>query len=257
MIGKLWKFTLFFLLCLVVALFLNWPIQQVLAYLSLPPTVRVAGVDGTIVQGMAREIRVGQFPLRDVEYRFRPSCLALLRICYRIDYRQGRVQVAHSLVGGGTVVSSARVEYPVNELARYVPNLPVNPIGRLELRVDDLAIDAGRPSAVAGKLVWRELGIDNNGKPLNLGDYELDFTGGPQGYRFKLKDIAGSLDIDGEGEVGADGQYRMDIRIVAGDSLDPQVRSALGTLTRTVSQNHYRVDQRGQLPAQLRNRIFR
>ena len=41
---KLWKFTLFFLLCLVIALLFNLPIQQVLPYVKLPNTVRAIGM---------------------------------------------------------------------------------------------------------------------------------------------------------------------------------------------------------------------
>jgi len=256
MIGKIWKFALFFLLCLVVALLFNLPIQQVLPHVRLPDSVRLAGVDGTIVRGRAREIHINQFPLQDVEYSYQPSCIPLLKVCYRIDYRQGRVQVAYDLLNGDTEVSGARIEYPVTELAQYAPNLVVRPAGRLELIIDDMAIVAGRPSALAGKLVWRDMGIDDDGIRFNVGDYELDFTGNSKGYEFKLRDLDGHLDVDGEGEVRADGQYRMDIKIVAEDSLEPQVRSVLRAVAKNISQNYYRVDQTGQLPARLRKQIF-
>jgi hypothetical protein len=50
---KLWKFTLFFLLCLVVALLINLPIQQVLPYVTLPATVQLAAIDGNLLKGRA------------------------------------------------------------------------------------------------------------------------------------------------------------------------------------------------------------
>jgi hypothetical protein len=256
MIGKIWKFTLFFLLCLIVALLFNLPIQQVLPHVKLPDTVRVSGIDGTIVSGSALEIVVDRFPLRDIEYRYMPSCIPLLKICYRIDYSQGRVQVAYDLLNGDTEVSGARIEYPVTELAQYASNLLVQPAGRLELYVDDLAIIAGKPSALSGKLVWRDLGINDDGIRFNVGDYELNFTGSQEGYDFKLNDLGADLDVDGEGKVSADGRYSVDIRIVAGEGLEPQVRSVLRAVAKTVSHNHYRVDQSGQLPTRLRNQIF-
>ena len=53
---KLWKLTVFFLLCLVVMLLFNLPIQQVLPYVKLPNTVRTVGIDGTVIKGAAQEI---------------------------------------------------------------------------------------------------------------------------------------------------------------------------------------------------------
>lgn len=256
MIGKLWKFTLFFLLCLVVALLFNLPVQQVLPWIHLPAQVRLSGIDGTIIDGKADEIVIDKFPLRDIEYHYMPSCIPLLKICYRVDYSQGKVEVAYDLLNGDTEVIGARIEYPVTELAQYVPNLIVQPAGRLELQINDLAIVAGKPTALSGKLVWRDLGVDDEGIRLNVGDYELDFTGDPTGYKFDLKDLDANLDVDGEGEVSADGQYRMTIRIIARDELEPQVRTVLNAVATPVDRNHYRVEQTGRLPNHLRNQIF-
>jgi hypothetical protein len=256
MIGKLWKFTLFFVLCLVIALLFNLPIQQVLPHLRLPDTIRLAGVDGTVLRGEARQIVVQDFPFYDVDYRYLPSCIPLLKICYRVTYRQGTVQVAYDMLNGDTEVSGARLEYPVPELARYVPNLLVKPSGRLELHVEEMAIVGGKPSALSGKLIWRDLGIADDGIRLNIGDYQIDFNGDATQYAFKLSEIDGSLDVDGEGEVGADGQYRVDIRIVATDSIEPQVRNVLDLAAKKISYNNYRIDQSGRLPPRVRAQIF-
>ena len=54
---KAWRFTLFFLLCLTVALLFNLPVQQVLPHVQLPSNVQLAGVDGSVLKGRASEIR--------------------------------------------------------------------------------------------------------------------------------------------------------------------------------------------------------
>ena len=256
MIGKTWKFALFFLLCLVIALAINLPVQQVLSRLQLPASVRVAGVDGTVMRGKADEVVVEQFPLFEVEYRFLPSCIPLLKVCYRVDYRQGRVQVAYDVLNGDTEVSGAQLEYPVTEITRHVPNLLVQPSGRLELKVDEMELVGGKPAMLNGRLIWRELGLDDGGTRLDIGDYEVEFDGDAEQYRFKLADIDGDLDVDGEGEVSADGQYRVDIRIVAGDNVDSRVRSVLDLAAQKVSYNNYRIDRKGRLPGQIRARLF-
>lgn len=256
MAGKPWQLGLFFVLCLAIALVINLPARQLLTWVQLPPTVRVAGVDGTVMRGKASEVAVEKFPLFDVEYRFLPSCIALLKACYRVDYRQGRLRVAYDILNGDTEVSDAQLEYPVTEITRHVPNLLVQPSGRLELIVDAIELVDGRPARLDGRLIWRELGLDDGGTRLDIGDYEVEFVGDAEQYRFKLADIDGDLDVDGEGEVTADGQYRVDIRIVAGDSVDSRVRSVLDLAAQKVSYNNYRVDRKGRLPAQIRAQLF-
>jgi len=256
MIGKLWKFTLFFLLCLVIALLFNLPIQQVLPHVQLPDTVRLAGIYGTIVRGKAREIRINDFPFENVSYRYQPSCIPLLKICYRIDYRQGKLQAAYDLLNGDTEMSDLRIVYEAGEVAPYVPNLLVNPTGRVELMVDDMSIVAGRPTAVSGQLVWRDLGIDNDGVRINVGDYQLEFEGSPEAYDFALQDLGASLDVDGEGKVAANGQYRLDIRILTDDNLDQNVRYVLNLAAKKTGPNSYRIEQSGRLPAHISKQLF-
>jgi hypothetical protein len=256
MLGKIWKFTLFFLLCLFVALLFNLPIQQVLPHVTLPQTVRLAGIDGTIVDGKAREIRINDFPIQNVRYSYQPSCIPLLKVCYRIDYDQGRLQAAYDLLNGDTEINDLRIVYPVSEVVAYVPNLLVNPTGRVELLVDEVSMVAGRPAALAGKLVWRDLGIDNDGVRINIGDYELDFVGDSSGYDFELKDRNATLDVDGEGRVSADGQYSSDIRILTDGNLDSNVRYVLNLAAKKTGPNSYRIEQSGRLPARVRSRIF-
>lgn len=257
MIGKLWKFTLFFLLCLVVALLFNLPIQQVLPYVKLPDTVRLNGIDGTIVGGKAREISINRFPLRDIEYRYMPSCIPLLKICYRIDYSQGKLRAAYDLLNGDTEVADARIQYPVSELTRHMPKLIVQPIGRLELEIDEMTLVEGRPLALSGKLIWRDFGLDDDNIKLILGDYQADFSGGPEKYEFKLSDLSGELDVKGDGRVDADGQYELDIRITALGDIEPQIRNVLGLVARKISYNNYRIEQTGRLPPAATRQLFR
>ncbi len=72
---KPWKFVLFFVLCLAVALLINLPVQQVLPYVKLPQSVRMAGIDGSLFSGSAAEVRINDFPIRGIQYRYLPSWL--------------------------------------------------------------------------------------------------------------------------------------------------------------------------------------
>ena len=253
---KSWKYLLFFLLCLAIALVVNLPLRQVLPYIKLPNTVRLAGVSGTVVHGKAREINVNQFPLRDVSYRFKPSCIALLKLCYQVDYAQGVTEVGYDLLNGDTEVSQARVEYPATQLAGFFPNMIVQPEGRLELIVDDMAIVAGKPAAMSGKLIWRDLGMQSDEATLNIGDYQVDFSGNQQQYDFKLSDLDASLEVDGKGDVSSDGQYRVDIKISSATTIDSRVKNVLDLFATTVSYNNYRLEKTGLLPPNITRQLF-
>ncbi|UCH40814.1 MAG: type II secretion system protein N [Gammaproteobacteria bacterium] len=254
---RLWKFTLFFLLCLVITLLLNLPIRHVLPYVKLPNTLQLVGIDGTVIRGKAREVNVNRFPLRDIDYRYMPSCIPLLKVCYRISYAQGTVQAAYDLLNGDTEVSEVKIEYPASEIAQYLKAVPVRPDGRLELLIDELGIIDGKPTALNGKLIWRDVGIDDEGIKLNIGDYQIDFTGNGQKYDFKLKDLDASLDVDGKGEIKAGGQYSLEVKIESEASMEPQVKSVLELVAKKTSYNKYRVEQNGRLPPNLTRQLFR
>ena len=254
---KLWQLTLFFLLCLVVALLFNLPIQQVLPHIKLPNTVRAIGIDGTVIRGNAQEISINDFPLRDIRYRYMPSCIPLLKICYKISYERGDVQVAYDVLNGDTEVTGTQIEYQATELIQYIPNALVKPAGRLELMIDKLSMVEGVPTVVNGKLIWRDLGVDDDGIKISIGDYQVDFTGDPKKYNFKINDLNADLDVSGKGEVRAGGQYDVDVRIGSDTEIDSNVKSVLNLIATNAGYNQYRIEQQGRLPPNITRQLFR
>jgi hypothetical protein len=186
-----------------------------------------------------------------------PSCIPWLKACYKITYAQGAIQLAYDVLNGDTEISRARIEYAVTELAEHVPNLLVNPLGRVELVIDHLSIVQGKPATLNGKLIWRDMGLDNDGTKISIGDYQIDFSGDQKKYGFKLSDLDASLDVTGEGEVKADGQYSVDIKIAAESGIDPNVKNVLDLTTSKAGYNKYQFEQTGRLPANLARQLFK
>ena len=255
---KLWKFTLFFLLCLTIALLLNLPVKQVLPHVQLPPTLQVAGVDGTVLKGSADELRINDFPVRGLKYRYMPSCIPKLKVCYHIVYDQGDIRVAYDVLNGDSEVSRSEIDYPVTALLSLLPDpLPARPSGRLQLYIDDLSMQQDKMVAVTGKLVWRDLGLDDDGIKLNIGDYQVAFTGDPQKYDFIFSDLNASLDLSGKANVSAAGVYQVDVRIEGSRDIDPQVKSVLNLVAQRTGVDKYRIEQKGRLPNHVTKRLFR
>ena len=254
---RIWKYMLFFLLCLVVALLFNLPISQVLPHVELPRSLQVSGVDGNVLGGTAVEVRINDFPIRRIEYRYLPSCIPMLKICYRIDYDRGQVQVAYDLLNGDSEISKTRIQYPVAELLKYVPNALVRPVGRLQLEIDDLTMLQDKLVTAEGRLIWRDMGIDDDGIKIDIGDYQVDFSGNPQQYDFTVRDLDAALDVSGSGNIKAAGVYEVDVKIGSQDGIDPQVKSVLNLVAARISVNKYRIEQKGRLPANITRQLFR
>ncbi len=254
---KPWKLTLFFLLCLLVALLFNLPIQLVLPHVKLPNTVRTVGIDGTVIRGTAQEISISDFPLREIRYRYMPSCLPLLKVCYKINYDRGEIRFAYDILNGDTEVTRAKIEYQAVELIKYVPNVPVKPAGRLELLVEDLSMVEGVQTAVNGKLIWRDLGIDDTGIKISIGDYQVDFTGDSKKYDFKFSDLDADLDVAGKGEVKAGGQYNVDVKIESDSEIGPNLKSVLNLVAAKTGYNQYRIKQKGILSPNITRQLFK
>ncbi len=254
---KTWKFTLFFLLCLVIALLFNLPVQHLMQWVKLPQSIQVSGIDGTLISGKAREITINRFPLRNLRYRYMPSCIGLLKVCYRIEYDRGEIQAAYDLLNGDAEISNTRIDYAVPELMEHVPNQLVQPAGRLELTIDQLSYLEGRPANINGRLVWRDLGLDDEGIKINIGDYQVDFKGDSTRYEFVIKDLDASLDVKGDGEIKPGGLYKINIRIDGESGIDTNVKTVLGVVATSVGYNKYRVERSGRLPPHITRQLFK
>lgn len=255
---KFWKFTLFFLLCLVVALLVNLPIQHVLPYVKIPQSVRMAGIDGNLYSGNAAEVRINDFPFRGIHYRYMPSCIPRLKLCYHVDYDEGQLQLAYDLLNGDNEVSRSRVEYPVTALLAHLPmSALVKPTGRLQLDIDDLSMQQDKLVSLGGKLIWHDFGLDDNDTKINIGDYQVDISGGANGFDFTFSDLDATLEVSGDGSISPLGLYEVDVNITVQAGLDPKIKSILNLVAaRSSDANRYRVKQQGRLPAKIARQLL-
>ena len=127
---RIWQYFLFFLVCLLIALALNLPARHLLQRTTLPDTVRVAGIDGTLLRGRAAQITIDRFPLYDVHYRFLPSCLPVLKLCYAIAFDRGELRAGFDLVNGDSEISQTRIDYPAADLMAYMSSPLLRPVGQ-------------------------------------------------------------------------------------------------------------------------------
>ena len=221
--------------------------------------VQLYGVDGRLLHGRIAEASLNHVPLRNVEYRFEPSCLLQLKLCYRFKYDRGRFQLAYDLVAGSNEISNAEIEYPVQEILSYVKTqLPVKPGGRVQLQVNELAMLDTQIATVTGTLLWRNLGVDDGDIQIDIGDYQVDFNGTAERYEFRFSDRDAALDVSGDAVISADGRFQTDVLLSSkSGSIDPQVRTVIDLVAKRNSANQYHIEHEGRVPPQIASQMFR
>jgi hypothetical protein len=246
---KIWKPTLFFVTCLVVFIAINMPVVLILGQLKLPASIIFHGVTGQLNSGQIEELNANRFPIQDIRYQADLSCLFKFTICYQIDYQNGRAHVSFNLLSSKTEISELDVEYSLADLTPLMSQLLVIPTGELNLKFDQIMIDQNKIGQIEGIAIWSDAGIE--GEAINLGDYQLDINSEDKSYKVELKDNNATLDIDGNGRLNSDGQYLLDIKIVAKSSLDSGIKSVLELVAKKKGLYEYNLSRQGRLPRQF------
>ena len=246
-------FSAFFLLCLCLGLILNMPVTHLLAQVKLPASVRLSGVDGTILHGQIHRLSIDRIQIDSIDYQARTSCLLSLQVCYWLDFDQGHGHVGASLLDQSLGLEDFQIEYPLANLSAYADKLLVQPSGNLLVDIGSMSVKHNKLQDISAKALWREAGVA--GESINLGDYELTLNSEKQAYQFTLRDKKAELSVDGKGELKSNGQYTANISIESQPGLNNQIKTALEFIAKKQGLNRYNIRQTGKLPNHLMSQI--
>ncbi|MFT5662909.1 MAG: hypothetical protein ACI9JR_000285 [Gammaproteobacteria bacterium] len=263
MMKKNWKPTLFFVFCLVIFLIIKLPVALILKQVELPSEIKLYGVKGQITSGHIAAAYVNNFPIRDINYEADLSCLLTLQVCYQINYQNGTANISFNPLTNSTVIKQVDIEYSMAEFAPLMNQLLVKPTGELNLKFNQISVkhlinnsDVNKSNAnqikidnIDGQAIWNNAGVVGEG--ISLGDYQLGVLREDDSYRFKLTDIKAVLNIDGTGRLKPNGEYLIDIKILADLGLDDSIKSILTLIAKKKGLNEYSIYRQGQLPAHL------
>ena len=250
---KIWKPALFFVLCLLVFLLINLPVTLILGQITLPNNIKVNGVKGQITSGTVSTIYVNQFPIHNVNYSADLSCLLALNICYQIDYLNGTGSISFNPLANEITIEQIDVDYTMAELWPLMGQLLVKPTGELKLMVNQISFKQNKINNFDGVAIWNNAGVA--GEDINLGAYQFGIVREDESYRLELTDKNAVLGIDGKGRLKSNGQYLLDIKIVAKSDLDSSIKSMLELAARKKGLNEYAVHRQGQIPPQFINQL--
>lgn len=244
---------LIFLLSLIVSLLLNMPLGHILAKVKLPDHIRLANVQATLLEGQIDILEVNRLQATNLKYEIDGSCLLKLRLCYRIDFDQGRGLVSASALDQNLTISDTSISYPMEELAALSPQLLIKPSGNLKIFIGMLKVKQRKLALKSGEITWAHAGVV--GDSVDLGEYRLTAKLANQSYQFNLSDNEALLNVDGNGRINSNGQFSANINIASQPGLQQSVKTALEFVTRKKGLNQYTVQQTGQLPKQILSQL--
>ncbi|MFT5548626.1 MAG: hypothetical protein ACI9CO_000542 [Candidatus Azotimanducaceae bacterium] len=260
MMKPIWKLALFFVFCLAIFLVINVPVVLILNQVALPKGIKLNDVKGQITSGHIAVAHVNNFPIRDINYEADLFCLLSLRVCYQINYQNGKATISFNPLTSNTEIRQFDVEYSLAELSPLMSQLLVKPAGELNLKFNRINIHHNNVNQIKighidGLALWRNVGVV--GEDINLGDYQFEVAREDNSYRFKLTDRQAALGMDGTGRLKSNGEYLLDIKIQADSGLDNSIKSMLTLAAKKKGLNEYVIYRQGQLaPHFIRQLLF-
>ncbi len=187
-----------FIICLLVYL----PASQVVGRLTLPNTVRISGVSGTIWNGQAQMAMINGLPMKNLEWQIHP--LSLLWGTLSADIKAGNLRDANDIAFEGPVAvnvfslhpiesSGFLLFLPANRVLAQVPlPLPVDAGGRFRVRLDMLAFGP-KCDELHGFGDWLNATVAGTKGPIDFGNYtaELSCKGEDIGIEVKEPNLLG------------------------------------------------------------------
>ncbi|EHQ51888.1 type II secretion system protein N [Ectothiorhodospira sp. PHS-1] len=216
----------------------------------VPDGVEPAGMSGTLWQGQARQVRLDELMLSDLQWRVRP--LAGLRGELRVDVTLrpagGTAAARLGLHPSGLRLRDLRADLPAAALAEAYLTLPVIVQGRVLADIPSLRLDRqGRFSQVEGVVGWLNA-ASGLPEPLPLGDLRATLTATEAGHlEAVIRDQGGPLFAEGTAGLAPGGAYQLRLRLGTREGARRELSQALGFMGRP--------DAEGRVPLNLSGRF--
>lgn len=212
-----------------------------------PPTVRLAGIDGSVWSGSASELVVAGIYLREVEWALRPASLLTGKLGLRLEAVPpgGFLESDVSLTFGGKfIVSDLKASLPVQMFADVL-NMP-GLSGTASLEFPRLRLDNGLLAEAKGTIAVTSL-VAPLIDPSPIGAYRVEFVNSDSGVVASIEDTAGAFDLAGSLNIHVDGKYEFLGLVAANDQTPAKLRGQLRFLGSPNERGQHEVRFEGSL----------
>lgn len=212
-----------------------------------PAGVAIAGIDGTIWSGRAREGDVAGLYLRNIGWRMKPLALFTGRLAFAVeaDTASGFVSSDVALgAGGRAALENLAASVSLQTLQQIVgmPGLD----GAASLRFQRLEFENGLPVAANGELEVVDVRV-----PLvhrsPLGGFRAEFFTQDSGIVVSVEDADAVIDLAGSLALGLDRTYQFIGQVAATSETPTDLREQMRFLGTPNERGMYEIRLEGQL----------
>jgi hypothetical protein len=230
----------------VVGVIVTFPARVAYDWVALPG-VQLAGIEGSIWAGSARELVVARIYLREVEWRMRPLSLFTGKLGLRVEAvpPSGFLESDLALtIGGNFIASDLKASLPLQMFADSLnmPGLSGNSsldFGRM--RVDNgVLVEANGTIAVASLVAPL---VD----PSPIGAFRMEFVNSESGVVASIEDTGGVFDLAGSLTIFADGRYEFRGLVAANEQTTEKLRGQLRFLGSPNERGQHEIRLEGSL----------
>jgi general secretion pathway protein N len=195
------------LVTLFVGLIIFFPARVAYQWFA-PETISLAGINGSIWSGSAREAQARGIYLRELVWRIQPLAFFTARLAHDIEASPGSGFVDANVglgITGTVTISDLKAALSLQALQQSVgiPGLQ----GNVNAQFDRLVIEDGLPVAADGVLEVADL-IAPSVYRASIGGYRAEFFTQEFGVMASVEDTDGILDLAGSLQISSDRNYQ-------------------------------------------------
>lgn len=243
---KVISYSLIFLVTYVIFVVATMPAQFVLNQVTVPKTMNVSGVSGSIWQANIKHVSTKTIEVHDIEAKL--SVFSLLTLSPSFDITLGD-PLKHGPEGYLTLkvseesleVSDANINIAVSDILKNA-RLPIDVKAKGFIELDIETFSAGKPicQSLKGKAKWAQAKVKAFDQSVTLGTLKADLT---------CEKGALVLTIDDKNDLGLSytaymrkvGKFTGDGFLKPGDKFPENVKPALSFIGKPDSQGRYRL----------------
>ncbi len=217
------------LVTLVLGLVIFFP-ARVAYHWFAPQSVSLAGIEGSIWSGSAREAQASGIYLRDVVWRMRPLALFSGKLGYELKaspsggFVEGKVGLG---IGGSVLLSDLKAALSLQELQQSTGIPGLN--GKVNANFERLLLEDGIPLAADGVLEVADL-VAPMILGSSIGGYRAEFFTQESGVMASVEDTNGIVDLAGSLQISSDGDYQFIAQLAAKNSTPAILRQQMALL---------------------------
>lgn len=251
------RYTMLGMGCYLIFLLATFPAVQAYRFVAKPlkaavPQLQPGGIEGAIWDGRVDSLVYRKALLGKMSWQLSPLPLLLGKASLdallqsKDGYLQSRVSAP--LSGGALELSNTKGQFPIGEILRFSPYMPVVLEGTLALDLAAVKMAAdGRLLDADGTVVWHQAAMAAP-QALDFGDLQMVMRGEGGGkVKGEISDRGGPLKVAGTLELMPDGRYLLNATVAAAPNAPPKLVNSLGILGKRDAQGRYRINYQGKM----------